>query len=503
MTIPFLAARENARYDACLDSFLSFFVIELETKTSFETALERAAEKTPHPLKHSLESALVRFRERGMNMDERLEMVTRDTNSLLLMRATGLLRHVYVHGSTSSSRDALRRMAEDVREVQRVGWKVYAQKLVLFSLVFIGVSALVPALFLAFVTIGSRFLDLSLSAWDISLMTWGVFPLVDSVVLCIVWLQMPSQPFQKNEAEFAPLSLVDFLLRIQFRLDEMCRANGISEGLSRVVFSSALEGAGLFIIAWSYFLRSGSLDAFWVSIFACAVLGPILFNGVWQLVTYEKNTHLLEQQAADSLLILSSIPASVSFLEHLRWVEKISPLPIRNAWKTMVSSIESGKNPPSAFAEFGRGRTSSILESVRALLTRTYESGAAFGEPSRTLAQEIITHHASLHERRAVLLVEKYTMLLAGGLLVPFLLGILTGGVSSLPLGGELSSPDASVLFETALLGMRGYLFMYSILAGIFVGFQDGKPAQSIFYVLMLLPCSQLVYTLGQWWMTN
>ncbi len=502
-SIPFLASREKARYEAGLDSFLSFLILELETRAPFETAFSRAAEKTPFPLRGALEPALARFREKGMSMDESLELLTREVDTPLFTRVAGLLRHVYAHGSTRSTIEALRNMLEDVRGAQRTMWKAYAQKLVLFSLVFIGVSALVPALFLAFVTIGSRFLELSLTTWDILFTSLIIFPLVDAGVLGMVWLQMPPHVTRLQGETKKSFSIREFYLQLCQRVEEVCAANNCEGGLPRLVFSSAVEGAGLFIVAWSFFLPAQHVDAFWVSIFLCACAGPLMFNLVWQLVKFEKNTHTIEQQSADSLLVLSSIPSSVSFLDHLRWLARVSPEPIQNEWKKMVSRIEAGKNPALALSELGAGRNSSILESVRALLIKTYESGTAFGEPSRTLAQEISTHHASLHERRAVLLVEKYTILLAGGILVPFLLGILTGVVSSLPLSGEFTSPDAPALFETALLGMRGYLFMYSILAGVFVGFQDGKPAQSIFYVLLLIPCSQLVYTLGAWWLSG
>jgi hypothetical protein len=205
-------------------------------------------------------------------------------------------------------------------------------------------------------------------------------------------------------------------------------------------------------------------------------------------------------QAADSLLVLSSIPSTVSFLDHLAWLGKTSPLPLREEWKKMVHEIRGGKSPREVLDQLGRGRNSPILDAVRALLVRTYESGLPFGNATRTLAQKIISHHAALHERRAVLLVEKYTILLAGGLLVPFLLGLLTGVVSTLPMSEEFSSPDAVGLFTTALVGVRGYLFVYAILAGVFVGLQDGRPAQSIFYSLILLPSAQLVYVLGVWW---
>lgn len=506
MNLPFFSGRKKAHYDACLDSFLSFLIIELETHGLFEKAWENAARQTSFPLRPCLEEALVRFRERGMGMDESLELFSRECGTTLVERMSGLLRHIYAHGSTPSSLEALQRLAEDVRMHQRIVWKAYAQKLVLLSLVFIGVSALVPALFLAFVTIGSRFLDMSLSEGDIAFVSWIGFPLLDILVLGLVWMQTPAIPQPMEDSTLnASFSIFTFFFLAQKRMDEICHANGKKDGFSGIVYSSTIEGAGLFIVVWSFFLRSNQWDAFWASLFLASVAGPFLANSLWQFISYEKTTQLLEQQAADSLLILSSIPSSVSFLDHLSWLSRVSPTPIRGAWLKVVQSIRGGKNPVNVMEKIGVGRHSPILDGVRALLIRTYESGHAFGQPARTLAQEIIFHHSSIQERRAVLLIEKYTILLAGGLLVPFLLGILTGVVSALPWSGinDFSSPNSEGLFQTALLGMRGYLMIYSLLAGVFVGMQDGKPSQGAAYSVILLPCSQVVYTIGQWWVGN
>lgn len=507
--VPIFSARKHAQYDACLDGFLSLLLIELETHHSWENALARAAEHTPYPLRPKLENTLERYRQKGMPLDESFERLSDEVPTPLVQRTIGLLRHVHAHGSTPSSRDALRKMVEDVRMHQRTRWKSFAQKLVLLSLVFIGVSALVPALFLAFVTIGSRFLELSITQNDILVMAWGVFPLLDAGVLVMVYWQMPPSSYAekksgKKEWVYALVradTLIERVKHLQKKFDEICLQNGARNGASGVVYSSVVEGAGLFVLAWTFFLRQPTWDAFWVSVLSVAALGPLVANGVWQLVKHEKDTHTLEQQSADALHVLASIPPSLSFRDQLSWVGRVSSPPIREEWSALLARITAGKNPEEAMNEWCSGRTSPILDSVRTLLSRTYSSGTSFGAPARTLAEEISHHHASLHERRAVLLVEKYTILLAGGLLVPFLLGILAGVVSALPFSGEFTSPDAPALYETALLSMRGYLFMYAILAGLFVGNQDGKPAQAMVYVLTLLPCAQLAYTLGGWWM--
>lgn len=504
-------ARQKGEYDACVDGFLSLLLIELETHHSWEDALARAVEHTPFPLRPKLENALLRYRQKGMPLDESFERLSYDIQTPLVQRTIGLLRHVNAHGSTPASRDALRKMVEDARAHQRTKWKSFAQKLVLFSLVFIGVSALVPALFLAFVTIGSRFLELSLTPGDILLISWGIFPLLDAGVLVMVYWQMPPTPHMEKKVgkrewlrkmirfeEIAPR-----LKLIQKKFDDMCVQNGVKKGAEGLVYAAVIQGAGLFVLAWTFFLRNPTWDAFWASVLSAAAFGPILVNAAWVVVKHEQDTHTLEQQSADGLQVLASIPHTLSFRDQLSWIARVAPKPIQGEWSALLARISAGKNPQEALNEWCEGRVSPILDSVRTLLARTYSAGTPFGTPARTLAEEITQHHASLHERRAILLVEKYTILLAGGMLVPFLLGIIAGVVGVLPLSSEFTSPHAPALFETTLMSMRGYLFLYAILAGLFVGYQDGKPAQSMIYILVLLPSAQLAYSIGNWWMSN
>ncbi len=495
---------EKRMNDACVDGFIAAILTEWNT-SSFEKMLARAAEQTPFPLRIHVEKMLHRVREKGMSMDESLELFSKEYDTSIGTRTMGLLRHAYKNGCTRSTREAFAHLGEDVREHVRVEWKTYANKLVVYSLVFIGISALVPALFLAFVTIGSRFLELSLTPTDILLTTFLIFPLLDLGVLAGVHLQKPPTPRMAHSIsrrENQPI--LEYFHVWKKRLNEIICLNGNPRGVSGMMYTCTLCAAGLFIICWTIYVRNPEWGAFWASTFLVAIAGPFLAYGMWHIILFEKNTQTMEKQAGEALLILSSIPHTESFVSQLEWVATISRSPLRETWKKMTQWIQKGKNPTEAFELLFHARNSSILESVSSLLKQTYESGNPFGTRSRELAQKIATHHSSLHERRSVLLVEKYTILVAGGILVPFLLGILTGVVSSLPFTthSTLLPEGADALFTTALHGVRGYLILYACIAGLFVGMQEDKWGEGVAYSLILLPSAQIVYMLGSAWMT-
>ena len=179
------------RVDAGLDAFLSLLILELEMKQKMEATLRHAATHTPLPLRTEVEHALERFARNGMGLEESLLRMNGFAQSRALGRVSLLLVHLSKEGTTPQGIEGLRRTQEDLRMHQQAELKAYGSRLAMLSLVFIGVSALVPAMFLAFVSIGSSFLELSLSAGDILLISLVGFPLLDGIVLAILWVQTP------------------------------------------------------------------------------------------------------------------------------------------------------------------------------------------------------------------------------------------------------------------------------------------------------------------------
>lgn len=177
--------------EAGMDAFLSLLIMELEWKQKMEWALHHAAAHTPQPLQKEITLALERFESQGMGLEESLLRMNAIAKSHAFERVIMLLVHLSKQGTTAQGIEGLRRMQEDLRVQQQAELKAYGSRLAMLSLVFIGVSALVPAMFLAFVSIGSSFLELSLSAGDIMLIALVGFPFLDAVVLGILWIQTP------------------------------------------------------------------------------------------------------------------------------------------------------------------------------------------------------------------------------------------------------------------------------------------------------------------------
>ncbi len=290
-----------------------------------------------------------------------------------------------------------------------------------------------------------------------------------------------------------------FSLFVQ-RLDFIARRNGVANGIEGIIFSATLEGASLFLVAWSaylYFHLSGKI--FLIIIMASAFF-PLIANIAFHFAKMERETRKMERQLPDSLLLWSSFPSTLSFEQAISECAQLSELPLKREWELLHHLIQKGKSVPAALEKWGLGFNSRPLNHARQLFTRAYASGASIQTLCASLAEEGIASQSLLEERRATMLVEKFTILIAGGLIVPVLLGVMVGVVASLAIPSTSewisSTPD---LLPAALVSIRGYLALYALIASAFVGLQEGKPANAALYALILLPLAQVAYTLGKW----
>ncbi len=292
------------------------------------------------------------------------------------------------------------------------------------------------------------------------------------------------------------------LQRYAKELDFRCKRNGVKSGLSGMIRSSVIEGVSFFLVGWCAFLFFKPAESFWtIIIFACAFT-PLLLNVLFHELNFEHRTRKVEQQLPDSLILFASFPTHTSYEHAIALLSTSTSQPIRSEWERMHQMIEKNGDVLGALDFFGEGMDSlSVRRSVQ-ILRRGYQSGIPIQGALAGMAHELLVHHAHFQERNATLLVEKYTLLLAGGILVPVLLGVMVGVVEKLPFNLLLDNAAAhDELFHAALFSIQGYLFLYAGIAGAFVGLQENAKWKMSVYVLALIPLAQIAYFVGRWWM--
>ncbi len=89
------------------------------------------------------------------------------------------------------SPDGLKRLTEELYLKQRIESKEFSSKMVVYSLIFIAISAIVPAMFQSFILIGSYFMKITLSSFQIFIIIIILFPLIDIIILFVINSKTP------------------------------------------------------------------------------------------------------------------------------------------------------------------------------------------------------------------------------------------------------------------------------------------------------------------------
>ena len=151
----------------------------------FEDALEQCCRGTP--IARQFQMAL-REASYGKTVPAALSSIAARFDSKELQKAISYLNSIYAKRGDPLS---LKKLSEEIAAVQRAAMREYSGKLVVYSLVFIAVSAIVPALFQAYVIVGSSFMSGMVTAEQAFWVSVLGFPAADIAVLALIRLKRP------------------------------------------------------------------------------------------------------------------------------------------------------------------------------------------------------------------------------------------------------------------------------------------------------------------------
>lgn len=190
-----IAGLEKSKKQRRLERELPFALLSMSTELSIGVQFERALEhcsRESGSLAFELRKALAEVRMKGSSIQEALFALSERSNSVAFKRSIAHLVGVYEQGGNKKTvAESLRRIALEQLNSQRIEAKAFSQKLVVFSLMFIAVSAIIPALFQAFVVVGSAFLEVSLTPMQAFLIPTVLFPSIDLGILAYVKAKTP------------------------------------------------------------------------------------------------------------------------------------------------------------------------------------------------------------------------------------------------------------------------------------------------------------------------
>jgi len=186
-----LKKRENEEIEAELPFALMHLRTRLSLGEQFESALRAVAGSLHGSLGRELLRVSVEIEKNGASVSEAFLHAIERVSSLQFRRACSHLVGLYEQGFSKDTLNSIKSLHRDLLAEQRARLKDFSGKMVVYSLVFVAFSTVMPALFLAFILVGSMFLDLSISPASAFAVVILVFPCLDLAVLLYIREKTP------------------------------------------------------------------------------------------------------------------------------------------------------------------------------------------------------------------------------------------------------------------------------------------------------------------------
>jgi hypothetical protein len=125
---------------------------------------------------------------KGNTLQSSLFMIAERINFVPLKRGLSQIIVLYESGYKDK---VLTDLAQELLNKQKLEAKAYSSKLVMYSLFFIAATAILPAMYLMFVTVGSTIIEVNITSVQLLVLFFLIFPLIDILYILFVVYQMP------------------------------------------------------------------------------------------------------------------------------------------------------------------------------------------------------------------------------------------------------------------------------------------------------------------------
>jgi archaeal flagellar protein FlaJ len=186
--LPLIKKRNYAKkIEAELPLFLLRLATEIRLGKNFSTAIKDLSKGNDCVSKEF--EKVVYDLHKGASFSESLNKMNERLNSAQIRRALSNLNNIQNQGSKDTS--GLKKLAEEMLLKQRIESKEFSGKMTVYALVFIAVSAIVPAMFQSFLLIGSYFMSIQFTPIEAFLICVIGFPAIDASVLFMIESKTP------------------------------------------------------------------------------------------------------------------------------------------------------------------------------------------------------------------------------------------------------------------------------------------------------------------------
>jgi len=266
----------------------------------------------------------------------------------------------------------------------------------------------------------------------------------------------------------------------------------IIEGIfAMIFFMTALNYIGF---GFEKFFFAGAITFF----------SPFFINYILQDIIFEKRKRKKEELLPDLLLEASVFCDDNSLLNTIEKLSEIELPLVKKDFERARIEINNGSSIEEALNGIKRINKSVSYSRVIDLLLQGYKSGAKMASLFKETAEDLLEAQAIIRERQAVMLITKYTLLLAAGIIVPSVLGLIIGLVSGLSFESMaelelgLSLETRKEMFSLSVLGTGIYLGEYALISSFFLSLGDGNKKQFWFYAAIIIPIALISFFVAQ-----
>jgi len=285
--------------------------------------------------------------------------------------------------------------------------------------------------------------------------------------------------------------------------DKLFLNNFITTNFQTFIKFSILFG-GIFSIITSITLFYLGIDTTKLLIFSVLTFFiPVFIFYLIQDIKFERNKRKKENLLPELLLEISTLVDQMSLIKLIEEVSKMDFALLSKDFEFIHLQIKNGEDPTIAINKIKKMNKSNELSRFFEIFLQGYYSGSELSKLLNELAEEMLQNRAIIQERQAVMLVTKYTLLLASVLIVPIILGLIVSLVNGFNISFSnnfeigLSQIEREELFNLAVLGVQIYIIEYSLISSFFLAMQDGNKKNFFIYILFLTPLSIIFFYIG------
>ena len=181
--------RRAALVERDLAIALRTIAVEVSIGVPFERALRAIARGGHGELSRELKRVASDVESGGASVGDALKAFGNRVDSMLTKRAAMQLAFTYEQGTGG---EGLRKLADELAALQKNQAKEYSAKMAFFGLAFVAVSCIAPALFSAYVIVGSSFMELIFTPTQIAAAFTIGFPAADLAILYYLKKKTPA-----------------------------------------------------------------------------------------------------------------------------------------------------------------------------------------------------------------------------------------------------------------------------------------------------------------------